>query len=170
MTELDRIEALVLTIRANQTSIIIPKLNQVITNITAITKLLHAPSHGNFDPPPNLLKPITLEVKMSVLHLEVGQTAVGKLTFDETTAPTDGAVASDNPAVTVSLAADHITWTCVAVSVTAANTPANITYTGTSVAPDVGPAIVPPMLVTVVPVPVAEHGDFDPTHAVITGP
>jgi hypothetical protein len=107
---------------------------------------------------------------MSVLQLEVGQTAVGTLSFDEITPPTDGAVASDNPAVTISLAPDHVTWTAVAASVTASNTPANITYTGTSVAPDVGAAIVPAMMVTVVPVPVAEHGDFNPTGAVITGP
>ena len=108
---------------------------------------------------------------MSVLELHVGQTAVGKLVFDEITPPTDGAVATDNAAVTISLnPTDHMTWTCVAVSVTAPGAPANVSYTGTSVAPDAGPAVVPPMAVTVVPVPVAEHGDFDPATAVITGP
>lgn len=97
----------------------------------------------------------------------VGQTAVGKLTFDETTPPTDGAVASDNPAVaTIALDADMVTWTCVAVSVGTAN----VTYTGTSVAPDAGAAVVPPMIVTVTAAPVAEHGDFDPSAATITGP
>jgi hypothetical protein len=143
------------------------------TILDALAKILawaSPPSLGAFNPPANLLKSQPVEVIMSVLQLEVGQTAVGALSFDEITPPTDGAVASDNAAVTISLAADHVTWTAVGVSVTAANTPANITYTGTSVAPDVGAAIVPPMMVTVVAVPVAEHGDFNPMGATITGP
>lgn len=95
----------------------------------------------------------------------VGNTAVGKLTFDEPTPPTDGAVVSDNPAVaTISLAADLVTWTCVAVSVGTAA----VTYTGTSVAPDAGPAVVPAMMVAVTAAPVAEHGDFDPSSATIS--
>jgi hypothetical protein len=102
---------------------------------------------------------------MSQLSLVVGQTAVGKLTFDETTPPTDGAVMSDNPAVaTIMLDPDMVTWTSVAMAVGSAN----VTYTGTSVDPDVGPAVVPPMMVTVTAAPVAETGDFDPSHAVIT--
>lgn len=129
------------------------------------------PVMGMFNPPSDLVTTINVEIQMSVLELQVGQTAVGKLTFDETTAPPDGAVASDNPAVTIALdPTDHITWTAFGASVTAANTPASCTYSGTSVPPDTGPAIVPPMMVTVVPVPVAEHGDFDPATAVITGP
>jgi len=95
-----------------------------------------------------------------------GQQAVGVLTFDEGP-PTDGAVASDNTAVaTVTLAADLITWTVIAV----ANGTANVTYTGTSLPPDVGPAMVAPMVVTVQAAPVAEHGDFNSDTAVITGP
>ncbi|HUE67178.1 MAG TPA: hypothetical protein VMP38_03275 [Candidatus Acidoferrum sp.] len=129
--------------------------------------VLESPSVGRFDPPPDLVKFIPVEVMMSVMQLEVGQTAVGKLTFDETTAPADGAVVSDTPTVaTIVLAPDKMTWTCVAMAVGVAN----ISYTGISAPPDVGPAIVPNMVVTVIAVPVAEHGDFDPTHAVITGP
>ena len=95
----------------------------------------------------------------------VGNQAVGKLSFDEPTPPADGAVMSDNPAVaTISLDADMMTWTCMAISVGMGT----VTYTGTSVGPDTGPAVVPPMIVTVTAAPVAEHGDFDPGSAVIT--
>lgn len=122
---------------------------------------------GMFNPPADLVHTKSVEVMMSVIQLEVGQTAVGMLTFDEPAPPADGAVASDMPAVaTISLGADLETWTLVAMSVGTAN----VTYTGTSAPPDVGPAVVPPMVVTVVAVPVAEHGDFNPTGAVITGP
>jgi hypothetical protein len=145
-------------------------LPTILDSLAKILAWATFPSQGKFNPPPDLVKSQPVEVIMSVLELKVGQTAVSDLTFDEITPPLDGAIASDNPAVTISLAPDHVTWTAVAVSVTAPNTPANITYTGTSVAPDVGPAVVPPMLVTVVPVPVAEHGDFNPMGAVITGP
>jgi tartrate dehydratase alpha subunit/fumarate hydratase class I-like protein len=103
---------------------------------------------------------------MSELSLVVGQTATSKMTFDEIDPPADGAVTSDNPAVaTISLdPTDHVSWTCVAAG--AGTT--NVTYTGTSSPPDAGPAVVPPMIVTVTIAPVAEHGDFDPTSAVIT--
>jgi hypothetical protein len=88
-------------------------------------------------------------------------------TFSESTPPSDGAVMSDNPAVaTISLDADMVTWTCVGVSPGMAN----MTYTGTSAPPDAGPAQVAPMVVTVVAVPVAETGDFNPGGATITGP
>lgn len=159
---------------------IVPAINEltaaVIQQTAIVQKIADAvveqpAAAGLFNPPPDLVTTINVEIQMSVLELQVGQTAKGQLTFDETTAPADGAVASDNPAVTITLdPTDHITWTAIGVSVTAPGTPANCTYTGTSAPPDVGPAVVPPMLVTVVPVPVAEHGDFDPTHAVITGP
>ena len=93
-----------------------------------------------------------------------GNVAVGVLTFDEAP-PTDGAVASDNPAVaTISLAADLITWTVTGVS---AGT-ANFTYSGTSLPPDVGPVQVAPMVGTFVAQPVAETGNFNPATAVIT--
>jgi len=122
---------------------------------------------GRFNPPENIVVTKLVEIPMSVIQLEVGQTAVGKLTFDEPAPPADGMVASDTPAVaTISLGSDLETWTLVAVSVGTAN----ITYTGTSAPPDVGPAVVPPMVVTVVAVPVAEQGDFNPSGAVITGP
>jgi hypothetical protein len=95
----------------------------------------------------------------------VGKTAVGMLTFSETTPPPDGAVVSDTPAVaTIALGADKATWTCVAVSVGMAT----VTYAGTSVAPDAGAAVVAPMIVTVVATPVAETGDFNPGGAVIS--
>jgi hypothetical protein len=127
------------------------------------------PALGKFNPPANLvvLKPV--EVFMSVLELEVGQTAgPGTMTFNEPTPPADGAVFSDNPAVCpISLAADGVTWTCgPALSVGVAN----MSYTGTSAPPDVGPVVVPNMVVTVVAVPVAEQGDFNPTGVQITGP
>ena len=105
---------------------------------------------------------------MSVLALEVGQKAVAPMVFSEPgPPPSDGVVASDNPAVaTIALASDMLTWTCIAFSVGTCN----MTYTGTSVSPDVGPVVVLPMVVTVTAVPVAEGGDFTPGGAVITGP
>jgi hypothetical protein len=108
---------------------------------------------------------------MSDLNLVVGQTATSALTFSETAAPSDGAIASDNPAIlTASLAADRVTWTCVAVSGNADGSPAVVTvsYTGTSVAPDVGAAVVPPMTFTVTPAPMAETGSFNPSSATIS--
>jgi hypothetical protein len=147
-----------------------PELARIDRNVKLILQILGThgtPAAGEFNPPANLLRTKPIEVIMSVMELEVGQTAVGTMTFDEPTPPADGAVASDNPAVaTISFAPDNITWTCNAVSVGVAN----MTYTGTSALPDVGPAVVPPMVVTVVAVPVAEHGDFSPSGAVITGP
>ena len=142
---------------------------EVVALLTTIVDAVSGPSitSGMFNPPPALVKVALVEVPMSVMQLEVGQTATGAMTFDEPTPPADGAVVSDNAAVaTIALAADHVTWTCVAVAVGTAN----ISYTGTSAAPDVGAAVVPPMVVTVVAVPLAEHGDFNPTGAVITGP
>jgi len=103
---------------------------------------------------------------MALPTLTVGQQAVNALTFSAAPPP-DGAVASDNAAVaTIALAADMVTWTVVAVSPGTAN----MTYTGTSVAPLVGPCVVAPMVVIVQAVPVAETGDFNPDTAVITGP
>src|SRR6266702_1276155 len=99
---------------------------------------------------------------MSELSLIVGQTAVGSLTFDEIDPPPDGAVSSADPSlVTITLDADHVTWTCVGAAVTLA--PVAVTFAGTSAPPDVGPAVVPPMMVTVTAAPVAEHGDFNPS-------
>src|SRR5258708_272857 len=101
---------------------------------------------------------------MSELSLVVGQTATGHMVFDETTPPLDGLAVSDNLAVaTIALdQTDFVTWKAVAL----APGVANISYTGTSVAPDVGPAEVRPMIVTVTAIPVAEHGDFNPANAV----
>jgi len=98
---------------------------------------------------------------MSVLQIAVGETHGPKqLTFSEPGAPVDGAVMSDNPAVaTISLdATDHISWTVVGVGVGIAN----MTYTGTSDPPDVGPVVVEPLVVTVVAAPMAETGQFNP--------
>ncbi len=163
------------TIRANQTQIIIPSLSQLIARLAELTVQVAAikaelapPVTGNFNPPPDLVKVVKTEIYMSVMQLEVGQTAVGKLTFDEPTPPADGAVMSDNPAVCpIMLAADMMTWT--AGPALAVGT-ANFSYTGTSAAPDVGPAVVPMLTTTVIAVPLAEHGDFNPAGAVITGP
>jgi hypothetical protein len=142
---------------------------EILALLTKITDDLSGPVTGNFSPPQNLIVTKLVEVSMSVLELEVGQTAgPQKMTFDEPTPPADGAVASDNPAVaTITLdPTDHQSWTVVALSVGIAN----MSYTGTSASPDVGPAVVPNMVVTVVAVPVAEHGDFNPTGAPISGP
>jgi hypothetical protein len=87
------------------------------------------------------------------------------MTFSESTPPTDGAVASDDMAAgTVALAADHVTWTLNAVGVGTGN----VTYTGTSVAPDAGPAVVQPMSFSITAAPVAETGSFNPGSATIT--
>jgi hypothetical protein len=94
-----------------------------------------------------------------------GQTAVGVLTFDEATPPADGAVMSDNPAVaTASLDADMVTWTVTYVG----NGMANISYTGTSAPPDVGPAVVAPIAIICSDAPVAEMGNFNPDAAVVS--
>ncbi len=170
------------TIHANQTLKILPSLAWLITNVAeltvqaaelkaelaAIKAELAPPVTGNFNPPPDLVKVVKTEIYMSVMQLEVGQTAVGKLTFDEVTPPADGAVASDNPAVCpISLAADMMTWTAGPALTVGTS---NFSYTGTSAAPDVGPAVVPMLTTTVIAVPLAEHGDFNPAGAVITGP
>jgi hypothetical protein len=87
------------------------------------------------------------------------------MTFSEPTPPADGAVASDDPtAGAVSLAADLVTWTLKAMAVGVGN----VTYTGTSVAPDAGPAIVSPMSFSVTAAPVAETGSFNPGSATIS--
>lgn len=99
---------------------------------------------------------------MSELSVVVGHGKKGVMTFDEPTPPADGAVASDNEAVaTISLDPDMVTWTVQGVALG----DANMSYTGTSVAPDVGPAVVPNMIVHVVAAPVAETGDFNPATA-----
>lgn len=109
---------------------------------------------------------------MADLNLVVGQVATGTLTFSESGAPADGAVAGDNDAVaTISLDADHATWHITAVS--APDPMTNVvtfTYKGTSDPPDVGPVVVPPMTANITPVPVAETGNFNPSGATITGP
>jgi hypothetical protein len=132
------------------------------------------PSTGMFNPPADLVVTKVVEVEMSVIQLIVGQTAEHDLTFSEPDAPLDGAVASDNDAVaTISLqpSSDPANvgpthWVLQGLSVGVAN----ITYSGTSRAPDAGPAQVAPMVVTVVAAPQAETGDFNPAGATITGP
>jgi hypothetical protein len=103
---------------------------------------------------------------MSDLNLVVGQTATGVMTFSEPTPPTDGAVANDNPAAgPVSLGADLVTWKLGPM--TAVGT-GNVTYTGTSVSPDAGAAVVQPMSYSVTAAPVAETGNFNPGSATIS--
>jgi hypothetical protein len=107
---------------------------------------------------------------MSALAMTVGDPPhTSALTFSEAgPPPANGAVASDAPGlVTVSLAADLVTWTATLVAgggPTAGAAPmiANITYTGTSTPPDVGPVQVEPLVITVSPTPVAETGQFNP--------
>jgi hypothetical protein len=101
---------------------------------------------------------------MPLPTMNVGQSATAAMTFSGGV-PTDGVVASDNLTVaTVSLAADGITWT---VAVVGPGT-ANMTYTGTSVAPLVGPCVVPPVVITGQAAAVAETGSFNEGSAVIT--
>jgi hypothetical protein len=110
---------------------------------------------------------------LSDLTLVAGQTATGMLTFD-LAPPSDGAVQSDNPSfVPVSLAADGVSWTVGPVSADPSvaapgATLAHITYTGTSVSPDAGPAVVPPISASVTPAPVAETGNFNAAGATIS--
>jgi len=103
---------------------------------------------------------------MALANMTPGQHATGTLTFSGGT-PADGAVTSDNPAIaTISLAADLASWTVIAVGPGSYN----MSYTGTSVAPLVGPCAVPPMSGTVEAAAVAETGSFNEGSAVITGP
>lgn len=108
---------------------------------------------------------------MSDIPLVVGQHAVGHLTFSESGAPSDGAVASSDPSTaTISLDADGITWTVVAVNAPDPSNPTvvTMTYSGTSTPPDTGPVVVPPMTIAVSAVPIAETGNFNPSGAVIS--
>ena len=151
----------------NLPSLIDTGVAEISHKLDCIKIELGTPEAGNFNPPSNLVKTVKVEQFMSVLQLEVGQTAVGTATFSEPQPPADGTVTSDTPAVaTISLGADLATWTCVGVSVGTAT----MNWAGTSAPPDVGPVQVAPMIVTVVAVPTAETGDFNPTGAVITGP
>jgi hypothetical protein len=104
---------------------------------------------------------------MSVLQMFVGDPPhTSKLTFSEPGAPADGAVQSDNPSVaTISLdPTDHVTWTVTLATGLSITGPAtvNLTYTGTSDPPDAGPVMVEPCVLTVMPKPVAETGQFNP--------
>jgi hypothetical protein len=92
------------------------------------------------------------------------------MTFSESTPPTDGALHSDNPFVTASLGADMVTGECDAVGAPSDGSIAvvNITYTGTSVAPDVGPAVVMPGTISVAMAPVAETGKLNLSGATIS--
>jgi hypothetical protein len=83
------------------------------------------------------------------------------LTFSEPGAPADGAVHSDNePLATISLdPTDHATWT---ITLGTGIGTATMTYAGTSDPPDAGPVVVEPLVLTVVPVPTAETGQFNP--------
>jgi hypothetical protein len=107
---------------------------------------------------------------MSVFQMTAGDPPhTGVLTFSEPgPPPADGAVFSDNLGLaTVALAADLVTWTITLVAgggpvAGAAPMIANITYTGTSVPPDAGPVQVAPLVLTVVAIPAAETGQFNP--------
>lgn len=153
----------------------LPKLATLVNQLTELDDLkailswpwLTPPQTGSFNVPADLLKIKPIEVLMSVLELEVGQIHDSTMTFNEPSPPPDGAVSSDNPAVaTIVLDADRITWHATAVSVGVAN----MSYTGTSALPDVGPVVVPNLVLTVVAVPVAEQGDFNPAGGTTRGP
>jgi hypothetical protein len=95
--------------------------------------------------------------------LTVGQKAVAVMTFSEAPSP-DGVLTSDHPEwVTASLGADLMTGTYVVVGAPADGSIgiATITYTGTSVAPDVGPDVVSPGTISVAQAPVAETGNLN---------
>jgi hypothetical protein len=133
------------------------RLDELESSVDDIKTQLGQPETGHFNPNPQ-------DPSMSVLQMTVGDPPhSGKLTFSEPTAPSDGAVTSDNPAVaTMSLDLnDHVSWT---INLATPPLPgiATFAYTGTSVAPDAGPAVVEPLVLTVVPVPVAETGQFNP--------
>lgn len=119
------------------------------------------PETGSFNPNPQ-------DPDMSVLQMTVGDAPhTGTLTFSELGAPADGAVQSDNPMVAdISLdSTDHASWTITLGSGAATITDptvVNMTYTGTSDPPDVGPVMVEPLVLTVMPAPVAETGQFNP--------
>jgi hypothetical protein len=133
---------------------------QINIRLDRIEAELNVPETGSFNPDPK-------DPDMSVFQMTVGDPPhSGVLTFSEPGAPTDGAVMSDNAAVaTVALAPDMITWTITLVPPVApadGSGVANITYTGTSSPPDVGPVVVEPLVLTVVAMPAAETGQFNP--------
>jgi hypothetical protein len=106
---------------------------------------------------------------MSVFQMTVGDPPHGPkvMTFSEPGAPADGAVLSDNPPIAdiVLDPSDHATWTVTLGAASASitgPTMVTFTYTGTSDSPDVGAVVVEPMVLTVVPVPTAETGQFNP--------
>lgn len=100
------------------------------------------------------------------LGLFVGQTAAnGKLTWSEADIPADAALVSDNPAVCPGTLNADGTWTA---GPAAAAGVANFTITGTSAAPDVGPVVSDPMVVTVTARPAAETVAFDPASATLS--
>lgn len=102
---------------------------------------------------------------MSDLTIFVGKGKRGTITFSEPGAPADGAVQSSDPATaTISLDPNDLaTWTVMGVAVS--TTDVMFTYTGTSDAPDQGPVQIDPMTATIVAVPPAETGSFNPTLA-----
>jgi hypothetical protein len=101
---------------------------------------------------------------MSVLQMTVGDPPhTSKLTFSEPGAPADGAVMIDNSAMAAVMLdpTDHATWT-ITLDPSGTTGTGNITYSGTSDPPDAGPVIVEPLVLTVVPKPTAETGQFNP--------
>jgi hypothetical protein len=96
---------------------------------------------------------------MADLNLIVGQKAITTLTGSEAALPADGALKSDHPEwVTAALDPDMMTERYACVGAPADGTPgiATITYSGTSAAPDVGPAVSMPGTIQVMLAPVAE--------------
>lgn len=121
------------------------------------------------EPETGAFNPILGDPTMSVLQMTIGDAPYpsdGKprmLTFSEPGAPTDGAVAGDNDAVaTMALnPSDRASWI---ITLTPGGSPGvvNFSYSGTSDPPDSGAVVVEPLVLTVVALPSAETGQFNP--------
>lgn len=130
------------------------RLDGIEAELASIKIAIGIPETGSFNP--------TGDPDMSVLQMFEGDPPhSSKMSFSEPGAPADGAVAGDNdPVATMSLdPTDHASWTITLGS--GAGT-VNFNYTGTSDPPDAGPVVVEPLVLTVVPKPAAETGQFNP--------
>jgi hypothetical protein len=95
--------------------------------------------------------------------LIVGQKLTATMTFSEAPSP-DGALHTDHPEwLTASLGIDLMTgvYDCVGAPADGSAGLVTISYTGTSVAPDVGPDMVAPGTILVMLAPVAETGNLN---------
>ncbi len=140
-------------------------LDAIDTKLDLLLAQTSGPETATFFPP-------RMEPNMSVLQMAVGDAPHSSvMTFSESgPAPSDGAVTGDNDAVAMMTLdpSDHASWTITLVPGAGPASPTDppvvitFSYTGTSVPPDAGPVMVEPLVLTVVPVPVAETGQFNP--------